>query len=453
MGRIFISAGHYFRNSFDRDSGADTIIGTSEAQEMIKTRDLVVSELQSLGLVENQDFFSVPDTLDLSPTIRWINNRSVSGDVALEIHGNAGGGKGAEIFHIYQNNERKQDGQTVLYAYLAKVSPLGIVNRGVKPDIRPYTQHPRLAFCRDVDVPSLLLEICFMDSRSDMNALTTGRLTFARGIADGLIAFRDARGGSIPPTSITIDIQLNGQPFEDKGILINNNSYIPIELVDLLGIDLTQQPSVTKVRRGGVVYVKAVDLQSFGISVGWDNTTRTVILRSTRRVFLTQINQIMGKGRASADQLNDFLTSINSGDFMTRFPDIATLYVQEAELEGVNHDIAFCQMCLETGYLRFGGDVKPDQNNFCGLGAIGGGVQGASFANAQVGVKAHIHHLKAYASTEPIAHPPIASPRFNLVTRGIAPTVEKLSGRWATDLGYGDNILSLVRQLYEDAGI
>ncbi|NET09428.1 MAG: hypothetical protein F6K16_32925 [Symploca sp. SIO2B6] len=199
MGRIFISAGHYFRNSFDQGSGADTVIGTSEAQEMIKTRDLVVSELQSLGLVENQDFFSVPDTLNLSPTIRWINNRAISGDVALEIHGNAGGGQGAEIFHVHRNNERKRDGQRVLSAYLGKVSSLGILNRGVKPDIKPFTQHPRLAFCRDVVIPSLLLEICFMDSRSDMNALTTSRLTFARGIADGLIAFRDARGGSTPP--------------------------------------------------------------------------------------------------------------------------------------------------------------------------------------------------------------------------------------------------------------
>ncbi len=48
MGRIFISAGH-----FSGDAGAPTAIGTTEAQEMIKTRDLIVTELQSQGLVQN----------------------------------------------------------------------------------------------------------------------------------------------------------------------------------------------------------------------------------------------------------------------------------------------------------------------------------------------------------------------------------------------------------------
>lgn len=448
MGRIFISAGHFLS-----DPGAPTILGTSEAQEMMKTRDLVVTELQSQGLVKDQDFFSVPDTLDLRPTINWINSRAVPGDVALEIHGNAGGGRGAEVFHAHLNNQRKQDADLLLRAYLAKVSSLGIVNRGVKPDIPPHTPHSRLAFCRDIRVPSVLLEVCFMDSRSDMTALTSNRSSFAQGIADGLIAFRRARGGASTSTTPTIDIQLNNQLFDDKGILINDNSYIPIELIDLLGIDLSQQPSVRKVSQGGVVYVKAIELQPFGVSVGWDSSTKTVLLNSTHRSSLSPINQIMSRGQTSANQLTSFLKAANNGDFVMRFPGLAELYIEEAALEGVNHDLAFCQMCLETGYLRFGGAVDPAQNNFCGLGATGGSVRGASFADTRTGVKAHIHHLKAYASTEPIAHPPIVSPRFHLVTRGIAPTVEKLSGRWATDLNYGTKILNLVRQLYEESRI
>jgi hypothetical protein len=63
-------------------------------------------------------------------------------------------------------------------------------------------------------------------------------------------------------------------------------------------------------------------------------------------------------------------------------------------------------------------------------------------------VKAHIQHLKAYTSIEPIAHPPIVDPRFNLVQRGIASLVDNLSGRWAGDTQYGTKITSLVKQLY-----
>ena len=105
----------------------------------------------------------------------------------------------------------------------------------------------------------------------------------------------------------------------------------------------------------------------------------------------------------------------------------------------------------QTNFLRFGGDVKPSQNNFSGLGAVGGGAEGASFPSARLGVRAQIQHLKAYASTEPLVQE-LVDPRFNFVTRGIAPLVDQLSGRWAADLQYGTKILALLRRLYESAG-
>ncbi|KYC36955.1 hypothetical protein WA1_45730 [Scytonema hofmannii PCC 7110] len=106
-------------------------------------------------------------------------------------------------------------------------------------------------------------------------------------------------------------------------------------------------------------------------------------------------------------------------------------------------------MCLETGFLRFHGDVQPSQNNFCGLGAIGGGVKGASFPDIQTGIKAHIQHLKAYASTESVKYSKIVDPRFSLVERGIAPLATNLSGRWARDPEYGTKILALTKRLLE----
>ena len=44
-------------------------------------------------------------------------------------------------------------------------------------------------------------------------------------------------------------------------------------------------------------------------------------------------------------------------------------------------------MMLETGALRFTGDVRPRQNNFAGLGASGGGAHGESFADVSTGVR------------------------------------------------------------------
>ncbi|MEL7244228.1 MAG: cell wall hydrolase, partial [Cyanobacteria bacterium J06573_2] len=75
-----------------------------------------------------------------------------------------------------------------------------------------------------------------------------------------------------------------------------------------------------------------------------------------------------------------------------------------------------------------------------------------TFPSARVGVRAHIQHLKAYASLEPLAQENV-DPRFRFVTRGIAPLVTDLSGRWEADLQYGDKIVALVKRLYESAGL
>ena len=44
-----------------------------------------------------------------------------------------------------------------------------------------------------------------------------------------------------------------------------------------------------------------------------------------------------------------------------------------------------------------GGTVTPDQNNYCGLGTTSAYVKGAYFPSSQLGVRAHIQHLLAYA--------------------------------------------------------
>ena len=80
-----------------------------------------------------------------------------------------------------------------------------------------------------------------------------------------------------------------------------------------------------------------------------------------------------------------------------RFEELATLYMRHGEALGIRWDVAFFQMILETGALRFTGDVRPDQNNFAGLGASGGGAHGERFADISSGVKAHLQHLLMYA--------------------------------------------------------
>ncbi|MCL2443614.1 MAG: glucosaminidase domain-containing protein [Treponema sp.] len=159
---------------------------------------------------------------------------------------------------------------------------------------------------------------------------------------------------------------------------------------------------------------------------------------------------IMGNGMVSVDKMSLFLQQNNprlDHDYVLM---LMEFYIEEAAFEGVNHDIAFVQMCLETGYLRYGGDVKPEQNNFCGLGAIGNGEPGHSFPDPRTGVRAHIQHLKAYGSEEPL-NSELVSPRFGFVRRGSSPTYEGLAGTWAADRQYAVKIKSILERLYDFA--
>ena len=157
---------------------------------------------------------------------------------------------------------------------------------------------------------------------------------------------------------------------------------------------------------------------------------------------------IMGKGRIPGEKLALFLEQNNPQMDRSFLHALALIYIEEAALEGVNHDIAFVQMCLETGFLRFGGDVRPEQNNFAGLGAIGNGEPGLSFPDPRTGVRAQIQHLKAYGSEEPL-NLELVNPRFRFVRRGSSPTIEGLAGTWAADRSYSVKIVSIMNRLYD----
>ena len=178
-----------------------------------------------------------------------------------------------------------------------------------------------------------------------------------------------------------------------------------------------------------------------------------------------ELTAIMGEGDATAAQMAAlYRKKATAGGFAYPAealgkggaPDIdafCSIVTEEARAEGVRADVVFAQMMNETGWLRFGGDVKVEQFNFAGLGATGGGVPGNSFADVRQGARAQVQHLKAYASTEPLRQECVDS-RFGYVTRGCAPYVEWLGipdnpdGKgWAATAGYGARLLAIMAEL------
>jgi len=161
-------------------------------------------------------------------------------------------------------------------------------------------------------------------------------------------------------------------------------------------------------------------------------------------------NSIMGKGNVGAEKLALFLLQSNSQIDKDYVRKLAGIYIEEAAFEGVNHDVAFSQMCLETGFLNFGGLVQPEWYNFCGLGSIGPEQPGLVFPDPRTGVRAHIQHLKGYATEEPLKGQ-LVDPRYKYVKKGSSPTIEGLAGTWAADRQYAVKINTILQRLYEFA--
>ena len=168
--------------------------------------------------------------------------------------------------------------------------------------------------------------------------------------------------------------------------------------------------------------------------------------------------KIMGNAVATAEQMKAYLKAKNPGVAQSVL-DMVPLYLSEGKAEGVRGDIAFAQSCLETGNFTFSGSaVTLSQNNFCGMGVTSNGMKGNSFDTPQLGIRAQVQHLKAYASTDALKNACI-DPRFKYVTRGCAEYAEWLGQKenpagkgWAAGAGYGGKILSILKGILGTAG-
>lgn len=149
-----------------------------------------------------------------------------------------------------------------------------------------------------------------------------------------------------------------------------------------------------------------------------------------------------------------------NGKIDAKFDGIATEYMRHGEDLKIRWDIAFFQMMVETANLAYTGDVKPDQNNFAGLGATGGGVRGEKFKDVPTGARAHLEHILMY-SGEKIENP-AAERTKNIQEWGVLTSWQKtikgpmtytqLARQWApTSKGYSTDIKFVADRFYNGA--
>lgn len=183
--------------------------------------------------------------------------------------------------------------------------------------------------------------------------------------------------------------------------------------------------------------------------------TKTLITGATKTNVSQMVNYFINNG-GTYDKFSKYGTQydgILAKKGAANIEAFCQIFYEEAIVENIRPEVAFCQAMKETGFLKFGHDVKPDQCNFAGLGATGNGVAGNSFASVREGIRAQIQHLKAYATTDNLINACVDS-RFNYVKRGSAPYVEWLGKKenptgdgWATGANYGTDIVTRMKAL------
>ena len=118
----------------------------------------------------------------LSEEIKECN--AFSPDLAVEIHNNAGGGDGAEVFHHHGGGK----GRVLAENILAEIVKVGQNSRGIKTR-KNSNGKDYYAFIRNTSCPAVIVECAFVDNASDLKILATesDRQKMGVAIAKGIL--------------------------------------------------------------------------------------------------------------------------------------------------------------------------------------------------------------------------------------------------------------------------
>jgi hypothetical protein len=194
-------------------------------------------------------------------------------------------------------------------------------------------------------------------------------------------------------------------------------------------------------RTNVLIQTKRHDVSSFYIR-SRPRIPEDIMLKSGQQTYLTE------------DAVVKYLSEISRGIPYRDIETVIRLYINEAETEKINHDIAIAQMCHATQSLT--NKTLWNNRNYAGLSIEGARWNGKNwdgkFPESLTGVRAHIQHLKGYAVTGTLQRDTV-DPRFHLLAkhRGNGDTLHKLCAVWVAKENSGKyerNLREMLEDLY-----
>ena len=167
--KVFIGVGHG-----GLDSGA--VANNTKEKDLnlsiaLACRDELVRHGVSVKMSRTKD-----ENDPLSDEIRECN--AYAPDLAVDIHNNAGGGDGGEVFYSHLGGK----GKTLAENILAEIVKVGQNSRGSKTR-KNANGKDYYGFIRETSAPAVIVECAFVDNASDLKILATEEKRKEMGVA------------------------------------------------------------------------------------------------------------------------------------------------------------------------------------------------------------------------------------------------------------------------------
>ena len=173
--KVFIAVGHG-----GRDPGA-VANGFQEKNLNLAIALACKKVLDDHGVL-TQISRTVDEDDELTQRIRECN--AFGPDLALDIHNNAGGGDGAEVYHHFGGGTGKVLAQNILDEMIA----IGQNSRGTKTRLND-AGTDYFGFIRQTNAPAVIVECAFLDNAKDLQIIDTAaeQETMGTAIAKGIL--------------------------------------------------------------------------------------------------------------------------------------------------------------------------------------------------------------------------------------------------------------------------
>ena len=246
--KVFIGVGHG-----GKDSGA-VANGLRESDINLNTALACADELIRHGL-EVKLSRSTDEDDPVTEEVKECN--AFDADIAIDIHTNAGGGDGFEVYHHSGGHNSKR-----LAEFVEKAARELNNSRGLKTRLSENTGKDYYAFIRDTNPPAIIVECAFIDNKEDVKVVDTVEEQKAFGVAyaKGILEY----------------FGIEYKEGKDTNVAIKNKLVLTIDKKEYTINGQVKKADVAPFIQDGRAQVSIALLREFGFTVEWNEGRKEV---------------------------------------------------------------------------------------------------------------------------------------------------------------------------------